>query len=496
MAYKRVYNPDPVLLGDYAYDAAQQPSIRENTVRTYQGRQQQAELAQRAAIASGQFAQHSADRAAQFASHAMNRDARLAEAGIGAQRDVALKQLEGQQAGQEFQQKLQGAEHAADLEARNDALSKIIPVDASEGAVQAHELAIANKRLLGIPQQAFEEELLQKAAAGDEEAVKMGVAAGILGFSPQQKEEQAKLRAAMAEVESNPTLHPMDRARAQRDIAARLAAIRPQPVPGDERTPTLEQQLQQSIGIWTDPTTGKQYPMTLNRNGVPEILDLNKNVSKQDSKPATMAEKAASDPAYKQKLFDDARTRVLERKKQEFEAATALAAQTPGAPMPQPNLTVNNDEIIAEVRNTLAMEQAFDGTRGGGQTMTQPPGGPMQGGATQQPRPQQAPPPAVAAGIQAFAQHSGQPIPNPPAAQPPRGPVQGPQPPQQTPQPGVPQATPKPKAGLNQQQKNFAMQFMQKLIAKANAQGYLDPDDAETLKRLSEDLGIPVQFAQ
>ena len=329
MAIVKNYDVSPELLGDWTYQASAGAQTRENVDRTNAARADQAQLNQQGAIASAQLAQHAQDRNVNAAMQADQNRMRLQANADDNRTALEAKKLEGQQQQQDFQNDAALKSLQADLDARNKALDDLAVPNFLDGPMEEHKQAVGNQRLIGAANQSFDNDLIAKAQTGNKFAMQQAMSRGLFRFSPQQQQRQAELKSAWAQL-SDPRLTPEDRARGQMQIAQEMRSIQPELVPEGERTPDINERLEKSTGVWTDPTTGLQYPATFDRSGVVQIVDIPDSL-----KPSlTPQKKYETDPEFAAKMRADAYQRVFERKKLEFDAQRKASEFDTSAPPP------------------------------------------------------------------------------------------------------------------------------------------------------------------
>lgn len=207
--------------------------------------------------------------------------------------------------------------------------------------------ATRNQQITGLPTQRQMQALQQKIQQGDPQAIQQGLQQGILQFSPQQKQEITRLQDAMSRLDRDPRFSPQDRARAQQMLSQQLQAIRPMQTPPDQMPVDINTKIAKNIGVWTDPTTGKTYPMTIDRNGMPKVLEIpepKEKTAKDQPKPTSVREMIAVDPAARMKLFNDVRKELYDASPQDDEGNRKIPT---------------NDEVREAVEHRIQILEGF-----------------------------------------------------------------------------------------------------------------------------------------
>lgn len=472
------YDVGPELLGNWVAESSARDQTRENVNEGRKYALNVAELNQRGSIAAAQLTQDAISRDQNAAMRMTELGARIGENRFEAQQRMELEKLQGQQQDARLDKMQQNQydeiEMRAAVEEAARNRSKITVPDFNDGAIQNHELAIANQKLAGQIGQVFEQELIAKIAGGDPEAIKQGLGVGLLRFTDDQKKEAVELQNALSKL-SDPKLDPRDRAKGQAMLTARLQAIQPQLVPEDERMPDINTEVSKRIAVWTNPINEKQYNVTLDRNGEPRVLDLNEEKPTVE-KPATIRERLQVDPGFQSTMLGTAYKRVMDRKQAEWETANSarVAQGLPAEPFVPPNVA----EQRAELEQMLQVAESP--LSGSNVTSQQPPtaAGAMPPTPGAPPVPQ--PPPGVAQAVQAFGAANGLPA-APAGSAAPAGQTRL----------GQPAAKPKPREGLTDELAKSIAARVQKYRQQAAKQGgKLDANDYAHYAALCEDLGI------
>lgn len=330
-----------------------------------------------------------------------------------------------------------------------------------------------NQQAITLPSQQRQQALQQKIQQGDPQAVQQGLQLGILRFSPQQKQEINRLQDAMSKLDRDPRFSPQDRAKAQQVLSQQLQSVRPMQVPPDEQPVDINTQIANRIGVWTNPTTGKTYPVTMDRNGAPRVFELPDETDKQPKtppKPTTMRDLLASDPSERKKFYDDVRKTLTA----DSDASVRYVGEGKDKKEVRDIPLPTEDDVHKAMQSKIAM---IDGLVPGSSTTVAAPGGTQT--ATFQS-------PAAPASPQQVQLTSGQP-PQAPAPASPLGPPTG-QPPV-----AMPPGMPTPGAAPTQQPLPAGQNFLQNgvplVIPKNNTPGthlWTEPTEQELKNRLKE----------
>lgn len=327
MPVRKKFSPDPIITGEYAYEASRKKTNRDDRLHGDQLGLQYDELRQRGDLALLQMQQHGLDRASQDYNRALDRqyDANRYEAGLEA--EAADRERSRKAAADQDQMR-------ANLDLRNHYL-KTMPPDFSAGPFQTHELAQLNNEVLSHPNQRFKNEVLNKASGGDQEAIRTALSRGWMAYSEEDQQVYNDLQAKLREVRTNKSLDDSDMVKGEVMILSQLNRIQPQIVPPDQQPKTVSEQMQETVGTWTDQTTGITYPAQIEvRNGqqfvsfveTPEYLGKVEAAkakakaqfeSQKPAAPKSAKEKVEQDPAYRVMMWEKARSLVAERIKSE-----------------------------------------------------------------------------------------------------------------------------------------------------------------------------------
>lgn len=229
--------------------------------------------------------------------------------------------------------------------------------DFTQQIVAQNQQAMRNQDALRFPRQQANDRLMQGIQSGDPNAIQIGLSKGLLAFSPSQKQEIAQIRDAMDRLDRDPRMSPQDRQSGQAMLNQRLNSIRPMVSSPDQRPADINEKVDQSIGQWTDPVSGRTYPVTIDRNGVPKVLELpeDQKKAKESDKPVSLRESFFKDPSSFQKAYDAAYKRAKE-------AMPILDADTGQQGEPKP------EDVQRHLKQMIAAQEALmqDVDGGGG----------------------------------------------------------------------------------------------------------------------------------
>lgn len=126
-----------------------------------------------------------------------------------------------------------------------------------------------NQEVLTLPEQAARQKLMEGIAAGDPEAIRRGLAEGVLYFSPEQKTYIRQLQESMSALDRNQQLTPAEKAEARARLAEEIHSVMPMQTPV-EKLPSgpLEEFSKNTVTV---PHQGGGPPLTYKktfRNGV------------------------------------------------------------------------------------------------------------------------------------------------------------------------------------------------------------------------------------
>lgn len=121
-----------------------------------------------------------------------------------------------------------------------------------------------------------------------------------------------------------------------------------------QEPPSVEEQLKEKIGMWTDPRTGKQYPATFDRNGNPEFLHPEEKEEapqpQQTNAAASMLNRWYDEDGSLTSAYDSdykrAEQSIMDRREQENLAKAKAGADTSELKPPAPPTA---DEIREEM---------------------------------------------------------------------------------------------------------------------------------------------------
>jgi len=346
---------DPAAVISASYGASSAVAARENRVNSLQARQraamQQAEIMAQQANHQASLASHEAMAGQQMMDNEADRRYRLQSAQFNAaadrqrQIDMAMLgyQIDSTKARDSFANQvaiekmrrdemksmaMDANSQRSDLEMRDWYLKQSVPPGESgiatkdqispyirkpetdvpdfvDGPMQGYVRALDNDRIAQLPFKIQTEKLMQGIQRGDPNAIREGMSRGLVKFTEQQQNDYNKLQSAMYKVDNDPSLRPNERAYAQRQIAEKLARIRPVPTLPHQQQPTIDEQIAQKIRPYFDRVTGKQRSVTIDRHGdVKGLFD--------DEKKAETKNSAADE--YKRE--QDFHRRYLETEKQ------------------------------------------------------------------------------------------------------------------------------------------------------------------------------------
>jgi hypothetical protein len=369
-------------LGDLAYGGAAAVSEKQNVIDSNQARQRA--RMQRAQI----LAQQDQQQAALVAQ---------------ARRDAAEQQMQAMRMGYGQQQQEASRQHDLDVLAKRqqfDAGQNDLQLRAREEyqnqAIEAQNAAAAQKAKFD----AFEADRKFNAdrLMDRNEFVQEGLKAGRFRYTPTQKSELQTLNDSFLKIRNDPSLHPMDREAAMRQVQEKMEWIKsnPEEVPEDERQKAYHEQVGQQVAVVgptgqpiaiTDlgrPLQPGDMLITPDRDGVPRLTEYNPPAAKgsKTDDATTIGEKVDLDPDYRRKIFQETKAELTTRAKTEhdqamkdWEIASAAAVthnenlkpdekgkQVPLPPKPVFKLPTN-DDVLSEAEKQIALDAEWQRRR-------------------------------------------------------------------------------------------------------------------------------------
>jgi hypothetical protein len=152
-----------------------------------------------------------------------------------AERQAAAQQAKLQQQQQQQVNQQQLAELNANLKYVNQ-VKKTAPGLLDPAQIASVQSKIqANQDALTYPARAARFKLQQAIATGNPDAIKEGLAQGLLSFTPEQENRIKQLKEADAQIDLDASLNPYQRSIGHRQMADKLAGIQPQMVPDHQQ---------------------------------------------------------------------------------------------------------------------------------------------------------------------------------------------------------------------------------------------------------------------